>query len=132
MNPKEAIDYLSNLPFDRDVGIKIIFGKKANFNTIEELISHCSAVCLRCQNDYNLAPRHLFKIIKSDKMIDYDWIPQTLGEQVWVYCLFSTVEDKLVWENGDSELFDKSLLHPYILNKDTFTRYKVFQKYLKK
>lgn len=130
MNPKEAIEYLSNLPFNKDVSIKICFPKKAIFKNIDELIEHCSAVTIHCQNDYNLNPNHINKIIKPDNIVDYYWSAQPIGECVNIYYLFSSIEDKLVWENGDSELFDKSFLNSHLLNKECFRLNKYFEKYI--
>jgi hypothetical protein len=37
------------------------------------------------------------------------WIPQTVGDQVWLLYEFANVEDRLAWESGLSPLMSKWL-----------------------
>jgi len=48
-------------------------------------------------DDINMTPRKVHKEIHPDNCIKYVWIPQTMGDQVWVWYEFETIKEKEVF-----------------------------------
>ena len=45
-------------------------------------------------DDIKMTPQKVYKEIYPDNCIKYVWIPQTLGDQVWLWFEFRTIEEK--------------------------------------
>ncbi len=44
--------------------------------------------------DIKMSPQDVLKEIRPTNHINYAWIPQTLGDQIWVWYEFNTSEEK--------------------------------------
>jgi hypothetical protein len=67
----------------------------------------------------NLSPWVFIRPYYPTTYINYAWIPQTIGYQIWILFEFKTKEDREIWENNLPSIIAKRLdrnLIPYALN----------------
>ncbi len=62
-----------------------------------DINNNISALRIMMQDCYE-APRLNLAPHKPHMAIDEQWIPQTMGDQVWVTYTFKTEEDRIDWE----------------------------------
>lgn len=65
----------------------------------EQDIEKISALRICMYDCYPNAPRDLIGGHEPNNHIKYAWIPQTMGDQVWVMYLFESKIDREKWEN---------------------------------
>ena len=53
-----------------------------------------------CNKFYNKSPSEILKLYLPTKYKNHAWIPQTIGEQIWIVYEFETIYDRLTWENS--------------------------------
>lgn len=58
-----------------------------------------SALRIRLE-DCDAFPREIIKPFKPKSYVCTSWVPQTMGEQIWVLYKFKSVEDRVAWENS--------------------------------
>lgn len=57
----------------------------------------------------NAAPAIIAQQTKPNKYVNHAWIPQTLGDCVWVAYEFASLEERLEWEKALPEFVAKKL-----------------------
>ncbi len=73
-------------------------------------------------------PNDVLKLIKPEKCIDSIWIPQTMGDQVWIWFEFETPEEKQKYIDGLMKITVKKSFAEHN-NKGKFVNFKKDVKY---
>jgi len=63
------------------------------------IIENISALRVDLYNwEYNESPHDIMKKVWPDNIVQSAWIPQTMGEQIWILLAFHNKAEKTEWE----------------------------------